>query len=330
LAERFRTVGIDIGGTNIKVATLWSDGVILHATQIPTNASEGPEAALPRLIATIEKLLEQSGMSVQALQTIGVDSAGIIDPHTNRLVDSPNLRSWEGYPLCEALAGHFDVTATLENDVNAMAYGEWRCGAGRGTRHMVALTLGTGVGGGLILDGRLYRGAHGAAAEIGHMTLDLHGAECTCPNRGCFERLLGAAWIVERAIERLGRDTRPSALRGLAPEQIDPRSLSEAADAGDAIAARVLQEVGEILGAGLVSIANIFDPERIVIGGGVANAGDRLFQPAEEVLRRRAMSTQAQHVQLVAAALGDEAALVGASLLAIERQAAQRQGTSGG
>jgi len=319
MTERFRTVGIDIGGTNIKIATLWSDGELLHATQIPTNAASGPGAALPRLIAAIEELLEKSNMSVQALRTIGMDSAGIIDPHSKQVVDSPNLRSWEGFGLCEALAEHFDVIASLENDVNAMAYGEWKCGAGRGTQNMVALTLGTGVGGGLILDGRLYRGAHGAAAELGHMTLDLHGPDCSCPNRGCFERHLGAAWIVERAIERIGSDSRPSALRGLPIEQLDPRSLSVAADAGDAIAAEVLQEVGEMLGFALVSIANIFDPECIVIGGGVSRAGDRLFKPAEEVLRRRAMSIPARNVRLVAAELGDEAALIGASLLAVER-----------
>ena len=324
MEERFRTVGIDIGGTNIKIATLWSDGELLHATQIPTNAAAGPQAALARLIPTVEALLQRSAMSVQSLHTIGVDSAGIIDPHSNRVVDSPNLRSWEGFALCEALSQHFEAVATLENDVNAVAYGEWRGGAGRGTQNMVAMTLGTGVGGGLILDGRLYRGAHGAAGEIGHMTLDMHGPDCTCPNRGCLERHLGAAWIVERAIERIGTDSRPSALRGLPPEKLDPRSLSVAADAGDAIASEVLHEVGQILGHGLVSIANIFDPECIVIGGGVASAGARLFKPAEEVLRQRAMSIPAQNVRLLAAELGDEAALIGASLLAIERQGTPR------
>ena len=323
MTQRFRTVGIDIGGTNTKIATLWSDGEVLQATQIRTQADDGPAAAMPRLIAAVETLLRESDMPVAELRTIGVDSAGIIDPQTNRVVDSPNLRKWEGFALCEALSEHFDATVTLENDVNAMAYGEWRCGAGRGTRNMVAMTLGTGVGGGLILDGRLYRGAHGAAAEIGHMTLDLHGEACSCPNLGCFERHLGAAWIVERAIAHIGADPRPSALRGLPAEKLDPRSLSVAADSGDAIAAEVLEEVGEILGFGLVSIANIFDPERIVIGGGVARAGKRLFKPAEAVLRQRAMSIPAQNVRLVPAELGDEAALIGASLLAIERQGTQ-------
>jgi glucokinase len=324
MQDRFRTVGIDVGGTNIKIATLWSDGTLLESTSIATRASDGPESALSRLLPAVEDVLQRSDMRKADLRTIGIDSAGIIDPHTNRVVDSPNLRSWEDFPLAERLGDHFEVPVFLENDVNAMAYGEWRCGAGRGTRNMVALTLGTGVGGGLILDGRLFRGAHGAAAELGHITLDVHGPACTCPNIGCFERHLGAAWIVERAVRRIGTDSRPSALRGLPQDTLDPQALSKAAAAGDAIAADVMRESGELLGYGLVSLANIFDPERIVIGGGIAGAGQQLLEPAERILRQHAMKIPAREVQLVSAELGDEAALIGASLLAIERL-----GTSG-
>jgi len=195
MQDRFRTLGIDVGGTNIKIATLWSDGELLRATQLPTQAEDGPENALSRLLDALHELLDQSGMSASELRTIGIDSAGIIDPESNCVVDSPNLRDWERFPLAGRLQEHFGVPVFLENDVNAMAYGEWRCGAGRGTRTMVALTLGTGVGGGLILDGRLFRGAHGAAGELGHMTLDVHGPACTCPSIGCLERHLGAACL---------------------------------------------------------------------------------------------------------------------------------------
>lgn len=318
MTERFRAVGIDIGGTNIKLATLWSDGELLQSTQIRTRADDGPEQALSRLCDAVEDLLGRSGMAPDDLRTIGMDSAGIIDPDTNRVVDSPNLRSWEDFPLAARIGAHFGVPVVLENDVNAMAYGEWCCGAGRGTRHMVALTLGTGVGGGLILDGKLYRGAHGAAAELGHMTLDVHGPRCTCPSVGCFERHLGAAWIVERTVRRLQDDARPSRLRDVPRQDLDPEHLSRAAAAGDAVAGDILRETGELLGFALVSLVNIFDPERIVIGGGIAGAGEALLGPAEDVLRRHAMRIPARAVELVVAELGDEAALIGAALLAVE------------
>jgi len=319
MAERFRTIGIDIGGTNIKIAALWSDGTLLQSAQIPTEAQDGPDAALARLLDAVSNLMESQGIRAEEMRAIGVDSAGIVDPATNRVVDSPNLRFWENFPLAERLQERYGVPVFLENDVNAMAYGEWRCGAGRGTQNMVALTLGTGVGGGLILNGQLYRGAHGAAAEIGHMTLDVHGPRCSCPNIGCLERHVGAAWITERAIHKLASDERPSALRGLPAEQLTPHSLSVAADAGDGIAADVLCETGELLGFGLVSVVNIFDPERVVIGGGVARAGKRLLDPALRIVQRHAMSIPARNVRLVQAELGNDAAIVGAALLAMER-----------
>ena len=319
MPERFRTIGIDIGGTNIKIAALWSDGTLLQSAQIPTEAQDGPDAALVRLLDAVSNLMQSQGISPEEMRAIGVDSAGIVDPATNRVVDSPNLRFWENFPLAERLQERYGVPVFLENDVNAMAYGEWRCGAGRGTQNMVALTLGTGVGGGLILNGQLYRGAHGAAAEIGHMTLDVHGPRCSCPNIGCLERHVGAAWITERAIHKIGSDERPSALRGLPAEQLTPHSLSVAADAGDGIAADVLRETGELLGFGLVSVVNIFDPERVVIGGGVARAGKRLLDPAWRIVQRHAMSIPARNVRLVQAELGNDAAIVGAALLAMER-----------
>jgi glucokinase len=243
-----------------------------------------------------------------------------VDPERQVVIDSPNLRSWEGFPLADVVAAAIGVPVFLENDVNAMAYGEWRCGAGRGTRHLVCLTLGTGVGGGLVLDGRLYRGARGAAAELGHMTIDHHGARCTCPNVGCLERHLGAAYIIERARERLAGDPRASTLREVGEDDLSPATLSAAASAGDALAADILDETGELLGHGIVSLVNLFNPERVVIGGGVSQAGDRLLEPVRRIVKRHAMSVQRDTAEIVLAALGNDAAVVGAALLALERQ----------
>jgi glucokinase len=316
---KLRTVGIDIGGTNIKIAALWNDGRVISAESIPTCAERGPIDAAERILATIHALLQREGIDAGSMHAVGMDCAGIVDPVRNVVIDSPNLRSWENDPLAQRIADRLGVPVYLENDVNAMAYGEWRCGAGRGANHIVCLTLGTGVGGGLILDGRLYRGAHGAAGELGHTTLDLHGASCTCPNSGCLERHVGAAYIVERALRHLEEDPTPSRLRDLEPEHMAPRDLTLAADAGDPVAAAVLRETGELLGKGLVSFVNIFNPERIVVGGGITKAGDRLLEPARRIVRLHAMSLPASMVEIVPAELGDDAAVVGATLLALEQ-----------
>jgi glucokinase len=324
LGERYRTLGVDVGGTNLKLAALWSDGVVIASKQIPTQADAGPEEGSRRLIDALRQLQRQEGIDSGEMRAIGLDCAGIVDPEKNLVLDSPNLRRWEGFPLAERLESAFGVPTFLENDVNAMAYGEWRRGAGRGTRHMLCLALGTGVGGGLILDGRLYRGAHGAAGELGHTTLDMHGPQCSCPNVGCLERHIGSEYIAARAREKLAASEQASSLRELPGEKLTPGVLDRAAEAGDVVAAQVFEEVGTLLGQGLVSLVNVFDPERVVLGGGVLKAGAKLIEPAQRVLRSRAMSVPARHVELVAAALGDDAALIGATLLAAERAAGKR------
>ncbi len=319
MSESFRTVGVDIGGTNIKIAAVWNDGRVEGSRKFATHADEGPEAASRRIVEAVEELVRSEEFSPGELRAVGMDCAGLVDPKRQVVIDSPNLRSWENFPLAEFVADAVGVPVFLENDVNAMAYGEWRCGAGRGARHLVCLTLGTGVGGGLVLDGHLYRGAQGAAAELGHMTIDHHGPRCTCPNVGCLERHLGAAYITERARERLAHDPRTSRLRDLPAHELTPAALSKAADAGDALAADVLEETGELLGHGLVSLVNLFNPERVVVGGGVAQAGERLLGPARRIVARHAMSVQRDGAEIVLAELGNQAAVVGAALLALER-----------
>jgi glucokinase len=258
-------------------------------------------------------------MEPREMRALGLDSAGIVDGARNLVLDAPNLRSWERFPLAERLGAVYELPAFLENDVNAMAWGEWHCGAGRGARHMLCLTLGTGVGGGLVLDGQLYRGATGAAGEFGHMVVERDGPRCGCGSFGCLEAYLGARYITARAAVYLERDARPSPLRAMPAEARTPRVLSEAASAGDAIARAVLEETGVWLGVGLASAINLLNPERIVVGGGVARAGDLILDPARRTMRERAMSVPAEAAEVVPAALGNDAAVVGAALLALAR-----------
>lgn len=315
--ERFRTLGIDIGGTAIKIAVVWSDGEVVRSCQIPTLVEAGPRAAVGRAIDCVHGLLRDEGVEAAALRAVGIDSAGIIDHERKLVIDAPNLRSWERHPLATEIGAALGLPVHLENDVNAMAWGEYRCGAGRGVRHLLCLTLGTGVGGALVLDGRLYRGVDGAAGEFGHMSLDRHGPPCACGSTGCLERFVGTAGILERALDWLGRDGRPSRLRAVPPAELTPLAIGQAASQGDAVATEVLEETGRWLGTGLANLANALNPERIVIGGGVAQAGEAILGPARRTLRERAMSIPGSRVEVVPAVLGNDAAVVGAALLAV-------------
>lgn len=316
-------VGVDIGGTAVKLAIVAPDGNIRASGHVPTQVEAGPSAAVPRIASAVGGLMREAGIPAGAVEVVGIASAGIIDFERALVLDAPNLRGWERWPLASEVGAALGLPFLLENDVNAMAYGEWQCGAGRGTRHLLCLTLGTGVGGGLILDGALYHGFRGAAGEVGHMTLDPQGPPCACGSTGCLESYVGSRPIVERARAFLGRDARPSALRA-ATASLTPEKIGAAAAAGDALAREVLAETGRWLGVGLASLANVLNPERIVVGGGVAAASEWILPAAREVLRERAMSVPGACAEVVQAALGNRAAVVGAALLGLARVEKER------
>jgi glucokinase len=313
-ADGVHALGIDIGGTNVKLALVARDGGTLGARSIPTEAAQGPGPAMDRIAVAARRLLAEHGPA----RALGVASAGIVDHAGGLVLDAPNLRGWERVPFAAQLGAALDLPVQLENDVNAMAFAEWSCGAGRGARHLLCLTLGTGVGGGLVLNGKLYRGAAGAAGEAGHTPVESSGPRCPCGSTGCLERFVGAAGIVEHARARLATETRPSPLRRLTGESLTPQAISDAADGGDPLAQEILADIGAWLGVGLAGFANLLNPERIVVGGGIAAAGDWILGPARRVLRERAMSVPGAGVEVVRAALGNEASLVGAALLAWE------------
>jgi len=309
-----RVLGIDIGGTNVKLALVGRDGRTLGGRTIPTDAAGGPEPAVERITAAASQLLAAHGPA----RALGVASAGIVDHAAKLVLDAPNLRRWERVPFAAQLGAKLDLPVQLENDVNAMAFAEWSCGAGRGARHLLCLTLGTGVGGGLILDGNLYRGAAGAAGEAGHTPVERSGPPCSCGSTGCLERFVGASAIVEHARNRMAGETHPSRLRELSETSLTPRAIADAATGGDLLAQEILADIGAWLGVGLAGFANLLNPERIVVGGGIAAAGDWILGPARRVLRERAMSVPGAGVEVVCAELANDASLVGAALLAWE------------
>lgn len=295
-------IGLDIGGTNLKVSLVNRAGEILAAATRPSPRG-GADDLQKGFVEAVRPLAE--GVN---LGGIGIGCAGVVSTDRRRVLAAPNLPEIEGFPLGEILEREFGVETLLENDANAVALGElWR-GAGAGARTFILLTLGTGLGTGFILEGRVWRGTHGMGAEGGHMTIDIHGPPCRCGNRGCLEAFVGASAIQKRLAERL--TGRRSALKTGANPTVE--EISEAARRGDALAQEVLAETGRYLGAGLANFANIFDPERIVITGGVSRAGKIILAPAEEEMRRRAFRAITQRVEVVPGRLGDDAGPLGA------------------
>jgi glucokinase len=302
-------VGVDIGGTDIKLGIVTERGDILTSGKIATRSEAGPRNAASR----VRQWLEENTRGSDPVVAAGVDCAGLIDGERGFLHTSPNLRGWVDVPLRSIFEEELQCVAVVENDANAAAYGEWMNGAGRGMKHFVCLTLGTGVGGGIICDGALYRGSSGFAGEIGHTVILADGPRCACGNRGCLEAMIGAGAIVARARDMLrsSGEARPEWDGGFTVER-----LSRAATSGDEVAVRALAETGRYLGIGLANVVHILAPEAIAIGGGVAGAGDLILEPARTTVRASVMDEAMASVRIVPAELGNTASFLGVALLA--------------
>ena len=308
-----RVIALDLGGTKLLSGVVDDEGVVEKRVVGATDTSS-EDAVLAQVEEAVEGLLEEGTAA------IGMGIPSTIDQRRGEAVDSVNI-PLSDVPLRDRLGARFGLPVAIENDANAAALAEHRRGAGRGSRHMVMLTLGTGVGGGLILDGNLYRGAIGAAAELGHITLDLHGPHCQgrCPGRGHLEVLASGRAADGYAREAAERNPEGDLGRAAAEgKTVDARLAVELAaqDPGDA--RDVLSHVGFHLGVGIASLVNIFNPELVVIGGGFARAGDLLFEPARRVVAERALSPARDEVKVVPALLGVEAGLIGAGLVGFE------------
>lgn len=303
-------LGVDIGGTDIKLGIVTEGGEALTAGTLPTESGSGPAAAAAR----VRDWLAGAGMA--GVETAGVDCAGLIDGNRGFLHVSPNLSGWADVPLRSIFEEALGLPVTVENDANAAAYGEWMLGAGRGARNFVCLTLGTGVGGGVIAGGELYRGSSGFAGEIGHTVILADGPPCACGNRGCLEALIGAAPIVARARRMLAAS---GETRQGWDGSLTVAAISRAASSGDAVAVNALAETGRYLGIGLTNVVHVLAPETIAVGGGVAGAGEFIFGPARATVRASVMDEAMAAVRIVPAELGNKASFLGVSLLALAR-----------
>lgn len=317
-------LAIDLGGTKIASAIVSDTGKILARDYRLTLAGEGVEPVMGRIFQSVEQLLKESKTTPSQLDSISIASAGTIDSEQGLVSVSPNLPGWRDIPLRDRIKERFGLDTFLVNDASAAALGEHRLGAGRGTVNLIYITVSTGIGGGIIIDGGLYLGSSGSAGEIGHMTIDASGPECYCGNKGCLEVLASGTAIAREAKKSIAAGE-SSALTDMVAgktEAITAREVSLAAQGGDPLALKVVAEAANYLGVGMTNVVNIFNPDMIVIGGSVAKMGDRLLEPVRQVVAETAFGLSAQAVQIVPAGLGDDVGILGAALYALEQKAA--------
>jgi len=315
-------LAIDLGGTKIFTALISSKGQVMAREYCLTLADEEPQSVINRILSAIDHLLNQRSIDSSQLDSISIAAAGAIDFDKGLITSSPNLPGWHDVPLRDIVKAKYKVNTFLINDASAAVLGEHHFGAGRGVNNLILLAVGTGIGGGIIINGRLYSGASGSAGEIGHITIDVNGPRCNCGNTGCLETLVSGTAVAKEAIKRI-RQGEGSSLTKIVDgkiENITAEKVSLAAQGGDSLASEVILKAATYLGIGLANLVNIFNPEMIIIGGGIAKMGDLLLNSARQVVRERAFQLSAQAVQIVPAQLGDDAGVLGAAVFAFQQE----------
>jgi glucokinase len=310
--------GVDIGGTYIKVGILDRHAQVHHRLQLASEAARGFEHFVARIGETVVRAVAEAGLAMSDLVGVGVGYPGTVHLDTGRISGSPNIPGANGSNLIAPLIERFGKAVVVANDASAAALGECLYGAGRihAARHLVLFTLGTGVGGGVVVDGQLVKGAHHQGSELGHMIVDPNGPLCGCGNFGCLESYCGTAGILRSAWTRLqsGRESLLwEKIRAFERPELTPRMISEAAAAGDAVALEVWAEIGYWLGVGCVTCINFVDPEVIVIGGQIAKAGAPLFDAIQRTVRARQRLNPWPVERIVPAALGEDAGIIGSA-----------------
>ena len=323
LASRRRSVlALDLGGTKIITAAVLSTGEIISRKYSLTLADEGPRPIINRLSSAVAETMAQAKLKTSDLAGIGIAAAGIIDTKEGIVTTSPNLPGWRDVPLRDIIAERLGLTTYLINDASAAALGEHRFGAGRGVDNLIYLTVSTGIGGGIIIDGELYLGADGCAGEIGHMIIETHGPQCNCGKLGCLEALASGSAMTKESVRRLNQGEKSSIIE-LADgrlEGITAETVSLAARKGDSLACDIVARAATYLGIGLANLVNIFNPELIVIGGGVSKMGNMLLAPARKAIREIAFKLPARTARIVRARLGSNAGIIGAAVYVFEQQ----------
>jgi len=308
-------VGCDLGGTNIKAGLVDVDnGEVLVSNSISTSSRKGPESVLKRMSQLILELILKGGFSKDDIGGVGISAPGLIDLDTNTTLFLPNLYGeWRGIPVGEKLFSHLGLDISMLNDVRAITYGEWAFGAGKGVDSMACFAIGTGVGGGLVVNNQLVLGIDGAAGELGHQTVDINGPICGCGNHGCIEVYASGPAIAAEAARGVhkGWATKIVELIDGDLNKLTPEIVAKAANMGDEFALGVWERAGTYLGIGVANILISVGVKRVVIGGGVGKAGDLLLDPIKKVVKERVFLMPVEKVDILNARLGTKAGIVG-------------------
>jgi glucokinase len=313
------TIGIDLGGTKVAAALVDAGGRVLAAGVFPTNPEQGPEGIITGVAARVLDMLGAAGCSAEG---VGIGVPGQVDDATGAVRFAPNL-DWRDVPLREALQARLGLPVTVTNDVRAATWGEWEHGTGRGARDLMAIFVGTGVGGGIVADGRLLTGCTNTAGEVGHMTIVTGGRPCRCRNHGCLEAYAGGWAIAERAREAVlaepeaGRQLLALAQGG----EVTAGVVSEAFHQHDPLAARLVHQTGQYLAAGIVTLVNALNPCLLILGGGVIEGLPELVPVVEASVRARALAAAVTGLRITRPALGPQAGVIGAAAMARRRPA---------
>ncbi|MBA5852027.1 ROK family protein [Clostridium sp. cel8] len=306
-------VGVDLGGTKIAVASSDLDGNVIYENTIATNASEGESAILNRIITLIDEVIKKSKIKTEDIVCIGIGSPGPLDSEKGVIITTPNL-PFKNFQIVNPIREKFNIPVVLDNDANVAALGEHRFGAGRGTSNMIFITVSTGIGAGAILNGKLYRGNTGNALEIGHVTLKEDGPKCNCGNYGCAEVMCSGTAIARQGKEAVHKNMETSLKKY---ENITAKDVFNEAELGDSVASSIIDESLNFLGIFVANVLNCFDPEVVVIGGGVSKAGKIVFDKINEVASKRSFKHIYDNAKILPAELGTDAGIKGALALAI-------------
>ncbi len=308
-------IGIDLGGTNIAVGMVDDNGKILAQESLPTLSGRSYKEIVKDMAALCEKVAQQSGHSMKDVDAIGIGSPGAIDSKNGVVVFAGNLK-FEKAPIAGEMKKYFNIPVHLENDANAAAYGEYAV-CGHDAESFVFITLGTGVGGGIIIDGQIYRGFNGAGAEIGHMTLKMDGHPCTCGRKGCFEVYASVTALIEQTSQAMKEDPE-TIMNDWVRENghVSGRTAFECAVKGDAAAVRVRDEYIRYVAEGVISIINIFQPDMLVIGGGISKEGDVILKPLKDYVSKGDFNKFMEKTNIQTAKLFNDAGIIGAALAA--------------
>ena len=310
-----KRIGIDVGGTNVKIA-LVEDGKIIYSNSVPTYAKMGYEYTVNNIKQAIGDLMRETSTTEKDIEGIGFDFPGQVDYKTGVVKLAPNIPGWVNIPIAQMIEDEFHIPTKIDNDVRCAALGEMKFGAGKGCENFICITVGTGIGSGIVINGRIVRGASNAAGELGHIKLRMEdGPLCGCGDSGCLEAYASGPAIVAMAYEYIkgGKSAKFAEMAG--DGEITPYIVAKAAEAGDLVAKRIFEIIGYRIGMGLTSVINLLNPEKVIVGGGVAECGDLLLEPIRRTVKSRAMKVAGETVEIVPAQLGNSAGVIGASML---------------